>query len=298
MKRFFDKKSNKKHKKNAEPCMEDLAKAKIRQKIFETGFKFGISLNLYEENDEKRAETPDEAAFRWVYGEEGFRPTQYPDPKLGKNAMTIGYGTLVKNPELKKWAQECFGDQCDDFMRRVNDPKGVITEPEARRIATHSVMSTYKPRTEKLIPNLAQYPADVQGAMISSVYRGSLSGSPKTVALINAGEYEKAASEYLDNTEYRAAKLPNSGFAGVASRMEREAEAIKSLAPTKPTQPTPTAPATTQPTATKTNEYKIEPGDTLSAISKKTGKSVSELTAANKLKNPNSIKAGQSLIIP
>lgn len=44
--------------------------------------------------------------------------------------------------------------------------------------------------------------------------------------------------------------------------------------------------------------YKIEPGDTLSTIAKKLGTTVSALTSANGIKNPNFIIAGKTLNIP
>ena len=44
--------------------------------------------------------------------------------------------------------------------------------------------------------------------------------------------------------------------------------------------------------------YVVQPGDTLAAISRRTGVSIEELAAANNIVNPNLIYAGQTLIIP
>jgi hypothetical protein len=63
--------------------------------------------------------------------------------------------------------------------------------------------------------------------IVSSWYRGSLSGSPLTRELINAGKFEKAAEEFLNNAEYRAAVKSGSG---VAKRMEAVAKALRNEA--------------------------------------------------------------------
>ena len=59
-----------------------------------------------------------------------------------------------------------------------------------------------------------------------------MSGSPLTLDLINAGEYEKAAEEFLRNDEYdNAISLNRKGR--LKKRMENTAKAIKSLSKEK-----------------------------------------------------------------
>lgn len=48
----------------------------------------------------------------------------------------------------------------------------------------------------------------------------------------------------------------------------------------------------------KTNEYIIQSGDSLSSIAKKLNIPINQLIQANKLENPDSIQAGQKLVIP
>ena len=48
--------------------------------------------------------------------------------------------------------------------------------------------------------------------------------STKTIKLINAGLYEKAADEFLDNHEYKTTELK-----GVKKRMKATADALRSL---------------------------------------------------------------------
>ena len=47
-----------------------------------------------------------------------------------------------------------------------------------------------------------------------------MSGSPKTLKLMNSGDFKSAATEYLNNEEYRESRKAGTG---VAPRMERNA---------------------------------------------------------------------------
>ena len=58
---------------------------------------------------------------------------------------------------------------------------------------------------QDLIPNFSNLSQPLQIALFSEYYRGSVRQSPKTVALINAGRYQEAAAEFLNNDEYRNA---------------------------------------------------------------------------------------------
>ena len=81
------------------------------------------------------------------------------------------------------------------------------------------------------IKNFDKFPLDVRQNLVSSWFRGSLSGSPLTLDLINAGEYEKAAKEFLRNEEYdNAVALDRRG---IIERMNNTAKAIKSLSKQK-----------------------------------------------------------------
>lgn len=302
-----------------ELCMEDFAKMNIRKTLLEASFALGVALMLPEQAPatEKKPETPEEAAFRWTFGEEGFAPKWEYDVKHKGKYPTIGYGSRMDLPEFETAAKACFGDKCEDFMRRAKDPNVGITEPEARQIATHSIMTTYRPRVEKMIKNFGELPADVQGALVSSAYRGAITGSPETVRLINAGEYEAAARAYVDREDYRDAQKPENkkNFGGIVKRMNREAEAIRSLgAKPAPTATTTATTAVTTPVATpasapkakesapasasSSQDYEIKKGDTLSAIAKRTGRSVEAIARENKIADPNKISVGQKLRIP
>ena len=75
----------------------------------------------------------------------------------------------------------------------------------------------------KRIPVFNNLPAKLRVPMLSSFYRGGLSGSPETIKLINKGDFIGAAKEFLNNKEYKKAKKEGSG---VADRMEELSNAL------------------------------------------------------------------------
>ena len=60
--------------------------------------------------------------------------------------------------------------------------------------------------------------------MLGSWFRGSLSGSPKTISLLNEGKFDEASNEFLNNDEYRTTSL-----GGVKKRMKATSDAIRGL---------------------------------------------------------------------
>tara|TARA_R110000824_G_scaffold151110_3_gene322000 strand:+ start:181 stop:1098 length:918 start_codon:yes stop_codon:yes gene_type:complete len=107
-----------------------------------------------------------------------------------------------------------------------------ITEEQADRYLREDVKKRM-PELRKAYPDFNSYPAKVQQHIASSYYRGTLtpSHSPKTRKLINAGKFEEAAAELLDNDEYRNAKKNNR--AGIRNRMEDTATALLSMEPAR-----------------------------------------------------------------
>lgn len=99
----------------------------------------------------------------------------------------------------------------------------VITEEEALNLLEDDI-SKRLPAIRKAIPKFDDMPIEVKKHIVGSWFRGSLSGSPKTLRLINEGKFEEAAKEFLNNNEYRTTTLR-----GVKRRMEATAQAIASL---------------------------------------------------------------------
>lgn len=85
----------------------------------------------------------------------------------------------------------------------------------------------HRKRAQRMFPQLDTYSEELRKNIISSTYRGGITGSPKTRALIVSGCYDLAATEFLNNREYRRAKKVGSG---VAKRMERLAIALRNEA--------------------------------------------------------------------
>ena len=110
--------------------------------------------------------------------------------------FTIGYGR--NNPNIKK------GDK--------------ITLEQAQKNLAEDVEIRLE-EIQDLIPNFSRFSNELQLALFSEYYRGSIRQSPKTVKLINEGKFAEAAAEFLDNDEYRNAV--DRGRRGIRKRMKR-----------------------------------------------------------------------------
>ena len=110
--------------------------------------------------------------------------------------FTIGYGR--NNASIKK------GDK--------------ITVEQAQKNLAEDVKIRLE-EIQDLIPNFSNLSDQLQLALFSEYYRGSVRQSPKTVKLINEGKFSEAAAEFLDNDEYRNAV--DRGREGIRGRMKR-----------------------------------------------------------------------------
>lgn len=297
MRRFLDKKTDVPMQESREMCMEEVGKMKIREKLLETALSVGCLLNLTEQNQEKQPEDPMKPYMDVLRAEEGFKTKAYKDTK---GIQTIGVGFNLTRPDTQKVFQQCFGDQCGDVLTRAKNPKVGMTYAEVEKLTRHDLQTTFLPRVQKLVPDFEKMPETTKTALLSSTWRGSLAGSPKTLGLIKAGKGSEAAAEYLRNKEYEEAKRTGSG---VAKRMEREAEGIRMIGAPVAQPTTPAAPATPKPTpqpATQpasSSDYQVRKGDTLSGIAKQTGKSVEQIARENQITDPNKISVGQRIKI-
>jgi GH24 family phage-related lysozyme (muramidase) len=84
---------------------------------------------------------------------------------------------------------------------------------------------------QRNIPAYASLPQYVKNAVISAWYRGDLGprATPRTLRLINAGQWEQAAREYLNHNDFR------NGPNGVKNRMQNNANAFARYAQEKGT---------------------------------------------------------------
>ena len=136
---------------------------------------------------------------------EGKKLTAYKPIKTEKY-YTIGYGH--------------YGEDIKEGM--------TITEEEADKYLVDDI-NVRLPKIKKAIPKFDDMPLEVRKNILGSWFRGSLSGSPKTIRLINDGKFEEASKEFLNNNEYKKYKSKPGTMDGVVNRMEDTAKAIASL---------------------------------------------------------------------
>lgn len=138
---------------------------------------------------------------RRLISEEEFRAEPYQATK-DEEFLTIGYGHY--GPDVKKGQKLTKKEALDLLKKDIND-----------RL----------PSIRKAIPSFDSFSDDLKVEIAQSWFRGGISGSPKTLDLINQGKFKEAASEFLDNEEYRTAK--ERGRAGVIPRMEAVSTALE-----------------------------------------------------------------------
>ena len=107
-----------------------------------------------------------------------------------------------------------------------------ITEEQADQMLREDLGTRMK-EIKRAYPNFESYPTELQLQITQSYYRGTLTPkhSPRTRELINQGKFKEAATEFLNNEEYRTAK--KRGRAGIRDRMEDVAEALRRMENTK-----------------------------------------------------------------
>lgn len=136
-----------------------------------------------------------------------------------KGKLTIGVGHLVtaKEKATNAFKKRLSEDQVLDLFKK--DIKSKLDS------------------AHRLFPKYEEYPTDLKIKLLDGIFRGDVSGSPSTIKLINKGQWQRAANEFLDSKEYKEASKHGHG---TAPRMKKIADAIKSMA--KKEQPVPTKP--------------------------------------------------------
>jgi len=133
----------------------------------------------------------------FIIEKEGLGLTAYPD----KDGYSIGYGRFGA-----KEGDTITQEQADEYLEEdINKRIDVIN---------------------RNIPGFDDMPLKARQNMLGSWYRGSLSGSPKTIRLINEGKFDEASKEFLDNDEYRDSDTAP----GIRKRMQATAKSIREMA--------------------------------------------------------------------
>jgi GH24 family phage-related lysozyme (muramidase) len=135
-----------------------------------------------------------------------------------KGNLTIGIGHLVarNDPVLKRIAGKNYSV--------VMSGQVPLDSRQVQQLFDHDVQSKIKLAKRK-VNNFDKLPESTQNAIVDGFFRGDLSASPKTLKLMNSGDFKAAAVEYLDHDEYRKSKKEQTG---VAPRMDRNAAAFRS----------------------------------------------------------------------
>ena len=133
-----------------------------------------------------------------------------------KGLMTIGHGHLI-TPQSSK----IFTDL--NISPDILSGKGKLTPEQADQLLMRDV-STRIPQVQKMVPNFNSYSSELQGQLASEQFRGMLGKSPKAVKMLNSGDFEGAANEYLNADEYRTSIKQKTG---IAPRMKALSDAIR-----------------------------------------------------------------------
>jgi LysM repeat protein len=296
--------------------MEDMAKFKVRQKLMEKALVFDCRINLKEE--EKTENKKDDRSgqyFDYIVGEEGFRPFVYDDKKpntptttKGKGVLTAGYGMNMERGDAKDVFRGAFGEEEGNRLHASMMSGGRMSEDQAKQLTMYDINTTFVPRTRSLVRDFDKMPVEVQSALVSSTYRGTLPGSPNALKALNAGDIEGFKRHYIDRKDYKTVKNRLDKEVGDVGRLsdwdyEKQTWKTKPLASTTTSAPTPvpatsvarvSAPETT--TISSSNRYKVKGGDSMSKIAQGLGMSVQDLINKNPdVKDPNKIQIGQEL---
>jgi len=159
---------------------------------------------------------------------------EVPIGNMGKEVEAGASDDIYKNyilswegdffPEAKKATEDekeltiGYGHYGEDVK-----PGQTITREEADALLDKDIQKRM-PAIMKAIPKFNNLSENLRKNIVSSWYRGSLSGSPKTIELINQGKFKEAAKEFLDNDEYRNAEKRKRS--GIIERMNATSKAL------------------------------------------------------------------------
>ena len=132
-------------------------------------------------------------------------------------------GRKLTIPEIRVVEEEGFVDGT------YKDTKGVVTSGvgQTGKYMNMSFDDTFREHEDiarKMIPSYDQLPDVVKAELAQAAYRTDLQQSPEFRKLFNAGKYEEAAQEFLDNADYRKSLKEGTG---VANRMEAVSNIVR-----------------------------------------------------------------------
>ena len=119
-------------------------------------------------------------------------------------------------------------------LETYDDTKGVKTvgfgqTGEFSGMPFDEVVAAFENRTRGIIPAYDTLPEALRLRLLDSTYRGGISGSTDTLAHVNAGRWQDAATEFLDHDDFRESQAGNGAIAG---RMQSTSDAMQTYGDT------------------------------------------------------------------
>jgi LysM repeat protein len=216
--------------------------------------------------------------------------------KDSKGLLTIGHGHLI-TPKSESIFSEVFPEEQKrnpDFAKQILSGQTKMTPEQVERLFERDV-KVRLPKVKQIAPEFETYSPELQAELTSEYFRGMVGKSPTAMKLLRAGDFEGAATEFLNAEDYRKSVQEKTGIAGrmrnLADAMRREGQLRKAPEETKPVE----EPETTQTSTEK--EYEVKPGDTVWKIGGGAS-GVEKIKQLNPGLDPNKIKPGQKIKVP
>jgi len=135
--------------------------------------------------------------FDYISQWEGLRTKMYKDHA---GYTTIGIGHHLNGSESdRNLIKSLFGGSVD-YDALLNGSQ-TLTKDQVEKLFNVDVKIKEK-LASKLIPDYARFDKPTQNAIVNALYRGDL--GPKTIKLINAKEWKRAAAEYLNHSNAKS----------------------------------------------------------------------------------------------
>ena len=151
---------------------------------------------------------------------EGKRDTVYKD---SAGLPTIGIGHYLNNSQQdRQLFKALFGDTVN--YDKVLNGQQKLTDDQIEKLFNVDVKTKEKLASKK-ISNFTSLPTYVKNAIINALYRGDI--GPKTIGLMNSGDWSNAAREYLNHQNAK------SGPSQIQRRMKTNAVAFAQYAKNK-----------------------------------------------------------------
>lgn len=200
-----------------------------------------------------------------------------------QSQVTQGISTAKKLPS----ANGAVGSQT---TIGTTQPQTVITQGT---VANSEVNSQLKAQQEFALNRLQEKSSRLRQSLkqIRSEQSKDLSSSASVLAQPSNVVNQTAQPSVNNNATEQSSTLTDASQASLISRLKQSRSATASPATAASATPKVVAPSDSA-------AYEVKPGDTLAAIASNYGTSVSELTKANNLSNPNQLQISQKLKIP